>query len=57
MTASGTYANVYPQFGLKPRTAAGIASVLFTPSWQVTPAMVPAHRGNWQAVVIRLERI
>lgn len=57
MTASGTYVNVYPQFGLKPRTAAGSASVLFTPSWQVTPGMVPAHRGNWQAVVIRLERI
>jgi hypothetical protein len=57
ITESGTYANAYPQFGLKPRTAVGTASILFTPSWQVTPGMVPAHRGNWQAVVLRLERI
>ncbi|OJV15622.1 MAG: hypothetical protein BGO21_32110 [Dyadobacter sp. 50-39] len=57
ITQSGTYANAYPHFGLKPRTAVGTAGILFTPSWQVTPAMVPAHHGNWQAVVVRLERI
>lgn len=56
MTASGTYANAYPQFGLKPKSVVGTGSILFTPSWQVTPGMVPAHRGNWQAVVVRLER-
>jgi hypothetical protein len=56
MTASGTYANAYPLFGLKPRTAVGQAGVLFTPSWQRTPGTVPAHRGNWQAVVIELKR-
>ncbi|MCE7059295.1 carboxypeptidase-like regulatory domain-containing protein [Dyadobacter sp. CY343] len=57
MTASGMYANSYPKLGLKPETAIGSASVLFTPSWQVTPAMVTPHRGNWQAVVVRLERV
>nr|WP_295927636.1 carboxypeptidase-like regulatory domain-containing protein [uncultured Dyadobacter sp.] len=57
MAASGTYANAYPQFGLKPKTTVGTGSILFTPSWQVTPGMVPAHRGNWQPVVVRLERI
>jgi hypothetical protein len=57
MIASGAYASAYPNFGLKPATAVGSASVMFTPSWQVTPGMVPAHRGNWQAVVVRLERI
>jgi hypothetical protein len=57
MTATGRYANAYPQFGLKPRTSVGAASILFTPSWERTPGTVPAHRGNWQAVVVTLERI
>jgi hypothetical protein len=55
MTESGTYANLYPNFGLKPSGTVGTASIMFTPSWQATPGMVPAHHGNWQPVVVRLE--
>jgi len=57
MKVVGPYANAYPKFGLKPAEAIGSASVLFTPSFQVTPGMVTPHRGNWQAVDIKLERV
>ncbi|RYY60528.1 MAG: hypothetical protein EOO05_09605 [Chitinophagaceae bacterium] len=54
MKATGPVANVYQHFGLKPDDVTGNSTVMFTPTWQSTPQMVPAFRSNWDALTITL---
>lgn len=55
LTEIGPQAGIYPHFGLKPATATGPASVLFTPTAGYTPSMAVPYSGNWHAVNIKLE--
>jgi hypothetical protein len=55
LTAIGTYANVYPYFGLKPEEALGSAKLLFTPNFRSEPSTALPNRSNWGIMNVQVE--